>query len=355
MPNSSDNHSAALGPVMLDVAGSVLSDRERERLRHPQVAGVILFSKNHVNRSQLVELIDEIRSIRADLLLAVDQEGGRIQRFGSTLTDLPAAGWFGRHYLQQPAETLLLLRESAFLTGHELAELGFDFSFAPVVDLDYGRSAVIGSRAYHRDPELVTVLASAWIDGMRQVGMAAVGKHFPGHGWVSADSHLELPEDERPLSDIIRQDLFPYARLIDQLDAIMPAHVRYPAVDAQPAGFSARWLKYILRRHFDSQGVILSDDLDMAGVGVAGGPAERARAARAAGCDMVLACNDRRAAIAIVESLREPLDPVSQLRLIRLHGRGHPAGDYLRHRPEWRRAVHLVQDYDAFPLLDMDI
>lgn len=291
MPNSSDNHSAALGPVMLDVAGSVLSDRERERLRHPQVAGVILFSKNHVNRSQLVELIDEIRSIRADLLLAVDQEGGRIQRFGSTLTDLPAAGWFGRHYLQQPAETLLLLRESAFLTGHELAELGFDFSFAPVVDLDYGRSAVIGSRAYHRDPELVTVLASAWIDGMRQVGMAAVGKHFPGHGWVSADSHLELPEDERPLSDIIRQDLFPYARLIDQLDAIMPAHVRYPAVDPLPAGFSAFWLRQLLRERLGFEGVIISDDLSMQGAVGMGDLIGRANAALEAGCELLLLCN----------------------------------------------------------------
>ncbi len=291
MPNSSDNHSAALGPVMLDVAGSVLSDRERERLRHPQVAGVILFSKNHVNRSQLVELIDEIRSIRADLLLAVDQEGGRVQRFGSTLTDLPAAGWFGRHYLQQPAETLLLLRESAFLTGHELAELGFDFSFAPVVDLDYGRSAVIGSRAYHRDPELVTVLASAWIDGMRQVGMAAVGKHFPGHGWVSADSHLELPEDERPLSDIIRQDLFPYARLIDQLDAIMPAHVRYPAVDPLPAGFSAFWLRQLLRERLGFEGVIISDDLSMQGAAGMGDLIGRANAALEAGCELLLLCN----------------------------------------------------------------
>lgn len=291
MPNSSDNHSAALGPVMLDVAGCVLSDRERERLRHPQVAGVILFSKNHVNRSQLVELIDEIRSIRADLLLAVDQEGGRIQRFGSTLTDLPAAGWFGRHYLQQPAETLLLLRESAFLTGHELAELGFDFSFAPVVDLDYGRSAVIGSRAYHRDPELVTVLASAWIDGMRQVGMAAVGKHFPGHGWVSADSHLELPEDERPLSDIIRQDLFPYARLIDQLDAIMPAHVRYPAVDPLPAGFSAFWLRQLLRERLGFEGVIISDDLSMQGAAGMGDLIGRANAALEAGCELLLLCN----------------------------------------------------------------
>ena len=291
MPNSSDNHSAALGPVMLDVAGSVLSDRERERLRHPQVAGVILFSKNHVNRSQLVELIDEIRSIRADLLLAVDQEGGRIQRFGSTLTDLPAAGWFGRHYLQQPAETLLLLRESAFVTGHELAELGFDFSFAPVVDLDYGRSAVIGSRAYHRDPELVTVLASAWIDGMRQVGMAAVGKHFPGHGWVSADSHLELPEDERPLSDIIRQDLFPYARLIDQLDAIMPAHVRYPAVDPLPAGFSAFWLRQLLRERLGFEGVIISDDLSMQGAVGMGDLIGRANAALEAGCELLLLCN----------------------------------------------------------------
>lgn len=291
MSNSSDNPPPALGPVMLDLAGCALSDPERERLLHPQVAGVILFSRNHESRAQLVELIDEIRSIRADLLLAVDQEGGRIQRFGSTLTDLPAAGWFGRRYLQQPTETLLLLREIAFLTGHELAELGFDFSFAPVVDLDYGRSAVIGSRAYHRDPELVTVLASAWIDGMRQVGMASVGKHFPGHGWVSADSHLELPEDERPLSDIIRQDLFPYARLIGQLDAVMPAHVRYPAVDPLPAGFSAFWLQQLLREQLGFEGIIISDDLSMQGAAGMGDLVGRANAALEAGCELLLVCN----------------------------------------------------------------
>ena len=347
----------ALGPVMLGVEGLELSAEERELLRHPQVGGVILFTRNYHSPAQVAALVAAIHALRQPrLLVAVDHEGGRVQRFREGFTRLPAVRRLGEIYDQERMRAKQLARVSGWLMAAELRAVGVDFSFAPVLDLDHGVSGVIGDRAFHHDPEAVADLAHAYMSGMQKAGMEAVGKHFPGHGGVAADSHHELPIDPRPYEALADADLLAFERMIHYgLAALMPAHVRYPAVDAQPAGFSARWLQDILRRHFDFQGVIFSDDLDMAGAGVAGGPAERARAARAAGCDMVLACNDRRAAIAIVESLREPLDPVSQLRLIRLHGRGHPAGDQLRHRPEWRRAVHLVQDYDAFPLLEMDI
>jgi len=231
-----------------------------------------------------------------------------------------------------------------------------DLSFAPVLDLDHGVSGVIGDRAFHSDPESVADLAHAYVSGMQKAGMEAVGKHFPGHGGIAADSHLELPVDPRPLAALETADLLAFERMIHYgLAALMPAHVVYPAVDDQPAGFSARWLKDILRQRLEFQGVIFSDDLDMAGAHVAGSPPERAGAALAAGCDMVLACNDRRAAIAILDHLRYAPEPVTQVRLIRLHGRGHPTVERLHRNPIWQRAVRLVHDYDAFPLLEMDI
>lgn len=347
----------ALGPVMLGLEGVELTAQERELLSHPLVGGVILFTRNYQSPAQVAALTTAIHALRQPrLLVAVDHEGGRVQRFRDGFTRLPAVRRLGEMYDQDRMRAKQLARVTGWLMAAELRAVGVDLSFAPVLDLEHGVSGIIGDRAFHHDPESVADLAHAYVSGMQKAGMEAVGKHFPGHGGIAADSHLELPVDPRPLAALETADLLAFERMTHYgLAALMPAHVVYPAVDEQPAGFSARWLKGILRQRLEFQGVIFSDDLDMAGAQIAGSPPERASAALAAGCDMVLACNDRRAAIAILDHLRYAPDPVTQVRLIRLHGRGHPTVERLRHNPVWQRAVRLVQDYDAFPLLEMDI
>lgn len=348
----------ALGVVMLGLEGVALSAEERELLCHPQVGGVILFARNYQAPEQIRELTTAIHALRQPrLLIAVDHEGGRVQRFRDGFTRLPAVRHLGTVFDTNPQRARQLARASGWLMAAELRAVGVDFSFAPVLDLDHGVSGIIGDRAFHHDPEVVADLAHAYRNGMQKAGMEAVGKHFPGHGGIAADSHLELPIDERSYADLENSDLLAFARMIDYgLAALMPAHVLYPQVDNQPAGFSARWLKEILRQRLDFQGAIFSDDLDMAGAEQAGSPAQRAQAALAAGCDMVLACNDRAAARAIVESLRATPDPVSQFRLIRLHGRGRSAGlEHLRRNLQWQQAVRLVEAYDVRPLLNMDM
>jgi beta-N-acetylhexosaminidase len=347
----------ALGPVMLGLEGLELTAQERELLRHPLVGGVILFTRNYQSPAQVAALTAAIHALRQPrLLVAVDHEGGRVQRFRDGFTRLPAVRQLGGIYDQDRMRAKQLARVTGWLMAAELRAVGVDLSFAPVLDVDHGVSGVIGDRAFHHDPESVADLAHAYASGMQKAGMEGVGKHFPGHGGIAADSHLELPVDPRPLADLETADLLAFERMIHYgLAALMPAHVLYPAVDEQPAGFSARWLKGILRQRLEFQGVIFSDDLDMAGAHAAGPPPERALAALAAGCDMVLACNDRRAAIAILDNLRYPPDPVTQVRLIRLHGRGRLTVERLRRDPVWQRAVRLVHDYDAFPLLEMDI
>lgn len=347
----------ALGPVMLGLEGMELTAQERELLGHPLVGGVILFTRNYQSSAQIAALTAAIHALRQPrLLVAVDHEGGRVQRFREGFTRLPAVRRLGEIYDQDRMRAKQLARVTGWLMAAELRAVGVDLSFAPVLDLDHGVSGIIGDRAFHRDPEGVADLAHAYVSGMQKAGMEAVGKHFPGHGGIAADSHLELPVDPRPLAALETTDLLAFERMIHYgLAALMPAHVVYPAVDEQPAGFSARWLKGILRQRLEFQGVIFSDDLDMAGAHVAGSPPERARAALAAGCDMVLACNDRQAAVAILDHLRHVPDPVTQVRLIRLHGRGHPTAERLRRNPVWQRATRLVRDYDAFPLLEMDI
>jgi beta-N-acetylhexosaminidase len=347
----------ALGPVMLGLEGWALTAEERELLRHPQVGGVILFARNYQSPEQMTALTDAIHALRQPrLLIAVDHEGGRVQRFREGFTRLPAVRRLGEIHDQDPQRAQQLARVTGWLMAAELRAVGVDFSFAPVLDLDHGVSSIIGDRAFHHDPEVVADLAHAYRSGMQKAGMEAVGKHFPGHGGIAADSHLELPVDRRPYDALAMADLLAFERMIHYgLAALMPAHVLYPQVDDQPAGFSARWLKDILRRHLEFQGAIFSDDLDMAGAGLAGTPLERARAALAAGCDMVLACNDRIAAVAILKGLCAAPDPVSQVRLIRLHGRGRSNLKRLQRNPVWQQAVHRVQDYDAFPLLEMDI
>ncbi len=347
----------ALGPVMLGLDGLELTAEERELLRHPLVGGVILFGRNYRSPEQVAALTAAIHALRQPrLLVAVDHEGGRVQRFREGFTRLPAVRRLGEIYDRDRMRAKQLARVTGWLMAAELRAVGVDFSFAPVLDLDHGVSGIIGDRAFHHDPEAVADLAHSYASGMQKAGMEAVGKHFPGHGGIAADSHLELPVDPRPYADLAGADLLAFERMIHYgLAAMMPAHVLYPRVDDRPAGFSARWLKDILRRQLEFQGAIFSDDLDMAGAGEAGSPPERAGAALAAGCDMALACNDRRAAVAILDNLRHSPDPVSQLRLIRLHGRGHLTVERLRRGPVWQRASGLVRDYDAFPLLEMDI
>lgn len=330
-----------LGPVMLDLAGLELSPEERELLRHPAVGGVILFTRNYHSPEQVTALVSAIHALREPrLLVAVDHEGGRIQRFRAGYTALPAARRLGEIYDTRRRRAKQLAEQCGFVMASELRAAGVDFSFAPVLDLDRGVSAVIGDRAFHSDPEIVADLAHSYMSGMQQAGMAATGKHFPGHGAVAADSHLAVPVDERRYEDIYSEDIVPFERMIHYgLAAIMPAHVIYSAVDEAPAGFSAFWLKDVLRSRLNFQGVIFSDDLSMEGAATAGGYTERARAALDAGCDMVLVCNRRDAAIEVIESLEGYSDPVAHLRLARMHGRGVWNSDALRQSTVWRQAV----------------
>jgi beta-N-acetylhexosaminidase len=331
----------SIGPLMIDLEGLELTPEERELLRHPVVGGVILFARNFQSPWQLALLTGEIHRLRdPHLLIAVDQEGGRVQRFRAGFTRLPPAAWYGRRYQLRPGEARRLCELGGWLMAAELRCVGVDFSFAPVLDLDLQVSQVIGDRAFADRPQVVAELAQSWMRGAHAAGMPAVGKHFPGHGAVGADSHLELPTDERPLAELLMEDLVPFERLIRAgLQAMMPAHVRYPQVDDRPAGFSARWLRDILRNRLGFQGVIFSDDLSMGAAQVAGDYGERACAAVAAGCDMVLACNNRAGALEVLEALANHEDPAAHLRMLRMHGRHELTWDALHLHPRWHEAV----------------
>jgi len=294
-----------LGPVMVDVGGLELAPGERELLAHPLAGGVILFARNYASPAQLRGLTSAIRAVRSpELLIAVDHEGGRVQRFVDGFTRLPPMGALGRIHDRDPALAENLAAAIGVVLASELAAHGVDFSFAPVLDLDFGSSSVIGDRAFHAMPGAVARLAGALAGGMRRVGMGAVGKHFPGHGYVRADSHHEVPVDDRDLATIEANDLAPYRALIAAgLAGVMPAHVIYPRVDPRPAGFSPIWLREILRGRLGFDGIVFSDDLSMEGAAVAGGIVERGRAALDAGCDMVLVCNAPEAAARLLEGL----------------------------------------------------
>ena len=298
----------ARGPVFLDVEGLALSAAESERLLHPLVGGVILFARNFAAPAQLRTLTASIRAVRTpSLLIAVDHEGGRVQRFREGFTAIPAMRTLGEQWDHDVAAAARTATRLGWTLAGELRAHGIDFSFTPVLDLDYGRSAVVGDRALHRNPNAIAHLACALVAGLRAGGMAAVGKHFPGHGFVAADSHLEMPVDDRSLDAIAAADLVPFGALVRQgLEAIMPAHVVYPAVDGEPAGYSRVWLQDILRRRLGFDGMVFSDDLGMAGARGAGDMIARADAACAAGCDMVLVCNDPAAAVAVLDGWRAP-------------------------------------------------
>nr|HQU87261.1 beta-N-acetylhexosaminidase [Denitromonas sp.] len=281
-----------LGPVMLDVAGHALTDDERKRLCHPLVGGVILFARNYDNPEQLAALSADIRTLRVPaLLVTVDHEGGRVQRFREGFSAVPAMGVLGKAWSVNPETGCQLARDAGRVLASELIAHGVDLSYTPVLDLDYGVSRVIGDRAFHRDPDATIALATALIDGMADAGMGCVGKHFPGHGFVEADSHVDMPRDMRDFDAISAQDMRPFHTLATRLAGVMPAHVIYPAVDSRPAGFSPFWLQTVLRGQLGFSGVIFSDDLTMEAATEAGDIVARAEAARAAGCDMVLVCN----------------------------------------------------------------
>jgi beta-N-acetylhexosaminidase len=290
------------GPVMLDVAGAELTVEDRERLTHPSVGGVILFARNYVSPPQLDLLTATIGALRdPPLLIAVDHEGGRVQRFREGFTELPPMRTLGERWDRDAPGAADEAERCGRIIASELAAHSIDFSFTPVLDLDHGQSSVIGDRAFHRNPDAVADLAGALCRGLRAGGMAAVGKHFPGHGFVTADSHTETPVDDRALALLENDDLLPFRALIgDGLEGIMPAHVVYPAIDPRPAGFSDVWLRAILRERMGFDGMIFSDDLSMAGAGFAGDVVARADAALTAGCDMVLVCNDAPAADMLV-------------------------------------------------------
>ncbi|MGH8708517.1 MAG: beta-N-acetylhexosaminidase [Burkholderiales bacterium] len=296
-----------LGPAVIDPSGPVLSEDDVRRLRHPAAGGVILFARNFESPEQLQALTRDIRALREpQLLIGVDHEGGRVQRFKQGFTALPPMRALGQLWDRDHEAGRAAARAAGYVIGAELAAHGLDFSFTPVLDLDYGASSVIGDRALHYDPLAVGALGAALVHGLADGGMGAVGKHFPGHGYAAADSHVTVPTDDRPMSEILRKDLVPYGPAIEAgMAGIMPAHVVYPRIDAEPAGYSRVWLQEVLRRRLGFMGLVFSDDLSMAGASTAGGVAERARAALSAGCDMVLLCGDPDGQDRLLQSLQE--------------------------------------------------
>jgi len=333
---------APLGPVVLDPAGPVLSDDDRRRLRHPATGGVILFAHNFENPGQLQALNEEIASLREPPLpIGVDHEGGRVQRFAQGFSAIPAMRRLGVLWDRDRQAARRAARAVGTVIAAELAAHGVDFSFTPVLDLDYGSSAVIGERAFHYDPNAVGALAAQLIEGLAGAGMASVGKHFPGHGFAAADSHVAVPTDARPARDIFRKDLVPYQAAIKAgLAAVMPAHVIYPQADAEPAGYSKYWLQEVLRGKLGFEGLIFSDDLSMEGASTAGGIPERARAALDAGCDQVLLCQDPEGQDRLLDSLASvPVSVPERIEKMRRRG-----GRDFRKSVAYREALATLQE-----------
>ncbi len=346
-----------LGPVMVDVAGQELTADDRHLLSHHTVGGVILFSRNYHSLDQLEQLVKSIQQIKSPrLLIAVDQEGGRVQRFKEGFTILPAMRRFGEVYESDQKLALDLAKQCGWLMASEVRSTGIDISFAPVLDIDKGISSVIGDRAFHSDPFVVGKLSQAFVVGMDEAGMQATGKHFPGHGSIAADSHVAMPIDERAMVDIEMEDLRPFQFLIEAgINALMMAHVIYPRVDSQPAGFSSFWMKTMLRDKMHFQGAIFSDDLSMEGAVIAGSYIERARVSLEMGCDMILVCNNRDAAWEVVKSLDSYENPASSLRLAHLHGKQSVSRETLVSESRWQEAKDLLAKYVEDPSLNLNL
>ncbi|WP_347986361.1 beta-N-acetylhexosaminidase [Methylomonas sp. AM2-LC] len=320
----------AFGPLMIDIGGLTLTALDKEKIAHPNTGALILFSRNFENPEQIQALIKDIRKARSgELLIAVDQEGGRVQRFQNGFTRLPPAA----RYADYPQ----LAESAGWLMAAELLAMGVDFSFAPVLDVDTGVSEIIGNRSFSTDCQQAALLASAFRRGMRRAGMSATGKHFPGHGAVALDSHLTLPIDERDLASIRHQDLVPFQKLISEgLEAIMPAHVVYPQVDELPAGFSKIWVDQILRQELGFTGTVFSDDLSMAGAAVMGDYLERAKLADQAGCDMLLVCNNATAAEQVLDGFTPKANQFRQQRLETMRGYNTISHQDLQHSEQWQ-------------------
>lgn len=333
------------GPLMVDLEGLTLTAEEAALLEHDEVGGLILFARNYTDPAQLSTLVGQVRAVRPDILIAVDQEGGRVQRFREGFTRLPPMGVLGERFVIDPEQALGDARELGWLMASELRAYDIDFSFAPVLDVDWKRSGVIGDRAFSGSPDAISLLASAFVDGMHQAGMAATGKHFPGHGWAEADSHKELPEDERTLDALMADDIQPFTKLIESgLDAVMPAHVVYSAVKPEPAGFSPYWLREVLRKQLGFDGVIFSDDLNMKGAGFAGDYPQCCDRALEAGCDMVLICNNRPATLQILEHLKtHPTLPSERLERMR----GKPYVDDAARLDDAQDLAHACRPLEA--------
>ncbi|EHR72891.1 beta-glucosidase-like glycosyl hydrolase [Burkholderiales bacterium JOSHI_001] len=342
-------------PVVLDIAGTELNADDRRRIAHPLTGGLIFFARNWQHRAQLTALCAQIKAIRPDILICVDHEGGRVQRFKSDgFTHLAPMRALGELWMRDAMAATDAASAAGFVLGAELRACGVDLSFTPVLDLDHGGSGVIGDRAFHRDARVATLLAKSLMHGLLRAGMANCGKHFPGHGFVKADSHVAVPVDKRSLKAILADDAKPYEWLSSTLSSVMPAHVIYPKVDAQPAGFSSRWLNDILRGELGFTGAIFSDDLSMEGAKVAGSAVQGALAALNAGCDMVLLCNQSLDGGAAVDELLDGLEaaqasghwqpqPDSEARRLDLLPQGPPwPWDELMHQPAYQRALELI-------------
>ncbi len=346
----------ALGPVMLDVEGLALSPADRSLLREPAVGGVVLFSRNYATPAQMADLVAEIRAIRSPpLLVAVDHEGGRVQRFREGFSAVPPMRHIGRLYDEDSSAGVQMAELCAWLIGAELRALDIDLCFAPCVDLDWGVSEIIGNRSFHASPEAVDVLAGAFCRGLRDAGMAAVAKHFPGHGAVVADSHESLPIDRRTYGQLL-DDMRPYEKLVNrrQLAAVMLAHIVYESLDKTPAGFSEYWINNQLRGQIGFDGAVFCDDLSMKATANYGSMPQRARAALAAGCDMVLICNDRPAAVAAVRALDDYSNPLSLVRLARLHGARGELRETLLVSERWQQASAKLAQWLDRPQLELN-
>jgi beta-N-acetylhexosaminidase len=341
---------------MLDIEGTRLTPADRDLLREPAVGGLLLFSRNYQSPAQISDLVSEIRALRSPpLLIAVDHEGGRVQRFRDGFTAVPPMRVIGAEYQKLADNGLRLARQAGWLIASELRSVGVDLCFAPCVDLDWGVSEVIGYRSFGRGPEQVAELATQFARGLRSAGMAAVAKHFPGHGAVVADSHLKLPVDRREYGDVL-DDMCPYDKLVANtaIAGVMTAHVVYRTVDELPASFSGIWIQRELRKRLGFDGAVFCDDLSMKAAAEYGTMPERARLALDAGCDMVLVCNDRPAAQKTVQALRDYSNPLSLVRLARLHGTGHPSRETLLASDEWQVANSELGRWTNPPELTLD-
>ena len=338
-----------MGPVMFDVQGTSLSQEDKEILQHPLIGGLIFFTRNYQSPEQMADLSQQIRMVaKKPMLLAIDHEGGRVQRFREGFSLIPAMGKLWRMSEQNIALAKELAKQSAILMALEVQAVGIDISFAPVLDIN-NISDVIGDRAFHQQPDYVTELAEAFISGLHLVGMKATGKHFPGHGSVKADSHIDLPIDLRTSAEIFQQDLIPFKQLISKgkVDALMPAHIIFPDVDPQAVGFSRYWLQNILREQLGFNGVIFSDDLSMQGAASIGGYIERAEAAQAAGCDMLLLCNNRDGCVEVLDNANISTSLVSSGRLDKLLKTPDKNTNFsrLKENVVWQQASEYLKQY----------